>query len=148
MFGNKLLVYIKKPSVYNLRKMQSVEDRKLMIEQRLGSNKNMTISPNNQEYAEAFDLVLKDKEAEMMAYEKSWLWSPVYTPNHFKYMFLLPATMVLLLMLYIRYTHPLLQVYRTTEDPPQVQEEVRHFLEGVGETRLDGRLDGRVQQGR
>jgi hypothetical protein len=43
----------------------------------------------------------------MMKYEKSWLWSPVYTPTHFKYMFLLPACLVLMLMLYIRYiAHP------------------------------------------
>ena len=31
MFGNKLLVYIKKPSVYNLRKIQSIESRKQVI---------------------------------------------------------------------------------------------------------------------
>jgi len=39
----------------------------------------------------------------MMKYDKSILWSPVYTPKHFKYMFLLPACCVLMLMLYIRY---------------------------------------------
>ena len=39
----------------------------------------------------------------MMKFQKSILWSPVYTPNHFKYMFLLPACLVLMLMLYIRY---------------------------------------------
>lgn len=39
----------------------------------------------------------------MIKYEKSWLWSPVFTPKHFKYMFLLPGCLVLLLMLYIRY---------------------------------------------
>ncbi len=38
-----------------------------------------------------------------MKYEKSWLWSSVYTPNHFKFMFLLPASLVLMLILYIRY---------------------------------------------
>ena len=63
----------------------------------------MVVSPKNKEYAEAFDLVLKDKEAEMMTYEKSYLFSPVFTPNHFKYMFLLPASLVLMLILYIRY---------------------------------------------
>ena len=31
MFGNKLLVYIKKPSLYNLRKIRSIEDRKKAI---------------------------------------------------------------------------------------------------------------------
>jgi len=39
----------------------------------------------------------------MMKYEKSVLFSPVFTPAHFKYMFLLPAALVLMLMLYIRY---------------------------------------------
>jgi hypothetical protein len=48
-------------------------------------------------------MVLKEKEADMMKYEKSILFSPVFTPSHFKYAFLLPASLVLLLMLYIRY---------------------------------------------
>jgi hypothetical protein len=38
-----------------------------------------------------------------MKYEKSILWSPVYTPKHFKYMFLIPGCFVALLILYIRY---------------------------------------------
>lgn len=38
-----------------------------------------------------------------MKYENSYLFSPVFTPDHFKYMFLLPASLVLMLMLYIRY---------------------------------------------
>lgn len=103
MFGNKLLVYIKKPSVYNLRRIRSVEDRKRQVQVRMITNQNLTISQNNPEYTEVFELVLKEKEAEMMRYEKSWLWSPVYTPAHFKYMFLLPGCLVLMLMLYIRY---------------------------------------------
>jgi hypothetical protein len=67
------------------------------------SSTNITISQNNREYAEAFELIVKEKEAELMKYEKSVLWSPVYTPKHFKYMFLLPAFFVALLILYIRY---------------------------------------------
>ncbi len=103
MFGNKLFVYIKKPSLYNLRRIRSVEDRKKNLEYRMLTNQTLTVSQNNQEYSEVFDLVLKDREAHMVKYEKSWMFSPVYTPNHFKYMFLLPACFVLMLMLYIRY---------------------------------------------
>lgn len=51
MFGNKLLVYIKKPSVYNLRKIRSIEDRKQNLEQRMLTNQTLTISQNNPEYA-------------------------------------------------------------------------------------------------
>lgn len=103
MFGNKLLVYIKKPSVYNLRKIRSVEDRKRTLETKMLSSRNLTIADNNQEYSEAYELILKEKEAEMMKYEKSIWFSPVYTPKHFKFLFLLPAFFVALLMLYIRY---------------------------------------------
>jgi hypothetical protein len=59
MFGSKLLIYIKKPSVYNLRRIRSLEDRKKTIEQRLLTTQSLTISQNNQEYAEAFEVVLK-----------------------------------------------------------------------------------------
>ena len=103
MFGNKLLVYVKKPSVYNLRRIQSVEERKKRVEKRLLASSNLTVATNNKEYKEVFDLVMKDKESEMMKYQKSWLFSPVFTPTHFKFMFLLPAALVLMLMLYIRY---------------------------------------------
>lgn len=80
MFGNKLLVYIKKPSVYNLRRIRSVEDRKRQVQVRMITNQNLTISQNNPEYTEVFELVLKEKEAEMMRYEKSWLWSQSTPP--------------------------------------------------------------------
>lgn len=68
MFGNKLLVYIKKPSVYNLRRIRSIEDRKLNLEKRMLTNQTLTVSQNNPEYAEVYDLVLKDKEAQMIKY--------------------------------------------------------------------------------
>ena len=61
MFGNKLLVYVKKPSVYNLRRMQSIDQRKKKLENRLLSSQNLTIATNNREYKEVFDLVLKDR---------------------------------------------------------------------------------------
>ncbi len=51
MFGSKLLVYIKKPSIYNIRKMRSLEDRKKTLENRMISSTNITISQNNREYA-------------------------------------------------------------------------------------------------
>lgn len=63
MFGNKLLVYIKKPSVYNLRRIRSVEDRKTNLEQRMLTNQTLTVSQNNPEYSEVLALVLKDREA-------------------------------------------------------------------------------------
>jgi hypothetical protein len=51
MFGNKLLVYIKKPSLYNLRKIRSIEDRKKAIEEKMLTNQNLTISLTNREYS-------------------------------------------------------------------------------------------------
>jgi hypothetical protein len=59
MFGNKLLVYIKKPSVYNLRKIRSIEDRKRTIEERMLTTQNLTVSLTNREYSEAYELVVK-----------------------------------------------------------------------------------------
>jgi hypothetical protein len=38
-----------------------------------------------------------------MKYQNSILWSPQFTPWHFKYLFLIPAVMVAMLLLYIRY---------------------------------------------
>lgn len=51
MFGNKLLVYIKKPSLYNLRKIRSIEDRKKAIEERMLTTQNLTVSLTNREYS-------------------------------------------------------------------------------------------------
>lgn len=51
MFGNKLLVYIKKPSLYNLRKIRSIEDRKKAIEEKMLTTQNLTISLTNREYS-------------------------------------------------------------------------------------------------
>lgn len=59
MFGNKLMVYIKKPSVYNLKKIRSIEDRKKNLQNRMITNQTLTVSQNNPEYAEVVDLVLK-----------------------------------------------------------------------------------------
>lgn len=61
MFGSKLLVYIKKPSIYNIRKIRSVEDRKKTLESKLLTSNTLTISENNPEYSEAYDLILKEK---------------------------------------------------------------------------------------
>ena len=103
MFGNKLLVYVRQPSVYNLRRIRSVEERKATLSNRMLASKHLTVSANNQEYADAYELVVKEQEAHMMKYEKSVLWSPVFTPTHFRWMFVIPAIGVLLLMLYVRY---------------------------------------------
>ena len=54
-------MYVKKPSVYNLRRMQSIDQRKKKLENRLLSSQNLTIATNNREYKEVFDLVLKDR---------------------------------------------------------------------------------------
>jgi hypothetical protein len=59
MFGNKLLVFIKKPSIYNIRKIRSVEDRKKTLETKLLTTNTLSISQNNREYFEAYDLIIK-----------------------------------------------------------------------------------------
>jgi hypothetical protein len=59
MFGNKLLVYIKKPSLYNLKKIRSIDDRKRAIEERMLTTQNLTVSLTNREYSEAYELVVK-----------------------------------------------------------------------------------------
>lgn len=59
MFGNKLLIYIKKPSIYNLRRIRSVEDKKKTLENKLLTSNTLTVSNNNQEYSEAYDLIVK-----------------------------------------------------------------------------------------
>lgn len=53
------MVYIKKPSVYNLKKIRSIEDRKKNLQNRMITNQTLTVSQNNPEYAEVVDLVLK-----------------------------------------------------------------------------------------
>ena len=48
-------------------------------------------------------LVVAERRAQLEYYKESVLWSPKYTPFHFKFMFLYPFIFVMLLMAYIRY---------------------------------------------
>lgn len=49
------------------------------------------------------DVVIAERREAHAYYSKSVLWSPRYTPWHFKNYFLYPALAVAFLMLYIRY---------------------------------------------
>jgi hypothetical protein len=68
--------------------------------------KNLVIKGGNSvtnPYKIHYDVILAEKRAHMEKYKNSILWSPKYTPWHFKNMFLYPAIGVCFLMLYIRY---------------------------------------------
>lgn len=47
MFGNKLLIYIKKPSIYNIRRIRSVEERKKTLQRKIEGLSNIPVSKSN-----------------------------------------------------------------------------------------------------
>jgi len=57
----------------------------------------------NNPYKVHYDLVIAERRATLEYYNNSVLWSPRYTPKHFKYLFLYPAICVAFLLLYLRY---------------------------------------------
>lgn len=104
MFSSpRFLAYINKPSVYYLKRSLPEEKRVQILKQLTDMSSRQVVTASNPVYRNAFEIMKQQKIDQVQKYEDSFLWSPKYTPNNFKYSFLIPLTFVLLLGLYIRF---------------------------------------------
>lgn len=56
-----MLVYLKQPSLYKLKRFQTVERRRNVLENKMFGNTNMIVQKQNADYSDAFEIILKDK---------------------------------------------------------------------------------------
>jgi uncharacterized protein YlxP (DUF503 family) len=57
--NNRLLAYIKRPSIFNLKKMMTLDERKEIMKQQLIRKSDFSISPANLDYQDSYQLAVK-----------------------------------------------------------------------------------------
>lgn len=103
MFSSpRFLAYITKPSVYYLRRSMPPETRVSILKELDSVTRNQLVTKSNPIYRPAYELIRQERVAEVRKYEDSFLWSPEFTPTHFK-IFLYPSIFVVFLIFYIHY---------------------------------------------
>ena len=99
-------VMLKPKQVYDLPGRATFDQRKEILHKLLQYHPKFVVKGGNSKnnpYKVQYELVLAERRNQLEYYKNSVLWSPRYTPKHFKYLFLYPAICVALLMLYLRY---------------------------------------------
>lgn len=97
---------IREPTIYDIRGNATFEKRQEILNNRLLIQPKFSIKGGNSQtnpYKIHFDIILAERREQIQNYQKSILWSPRYTPWHFKYIFLYPVFFIIFLMLYLRY---------------------------------------------
>ncbi|KRX10517.1 hypothetical protein PPERSA_01529 [Pseudocohnilembus persalinus] len=97
---------LKQASKYDLPGFTTPEKRRQILQVKMLANKKFHIKGGTSQtnpYKDIQDLIIADRRELVQKYQKSVLWSPKYTPWHFKNFFLYPAMGVVVLMFYIRY---------------------------------------------
>lgn len=97
---------IKEPTIYDIRGNASFEKRDHLLKTVLYLQPKFTVrggTSKTNPYKIHYDVVLAERRDELEKFKNSLLWSPRYTPWHFKFLFLYPAFFVGFLMFYIRY---------------------------------------------
>jgi hypothetical protein len=82
------------------------EQRRLILQRTLDVYPKLQIKGGTSKtnpYKVHFEIIIAEKKAALSYYENSILWSPRYTPTHFKYMFFYPLIAILTLLWYLRY---------------------------------------------
>ena len=97
---------IREPTIYDIRGNASFERRQEILNNKLLIQPKFVVLGGNTKtnpYKIHYDVILAERKDQLMKYQNSILWSPRYTPWHFKYIFLYPAICVAFLMFYLRY---------------------------------------------
>lgn len=103
---NPKAVIQKKASIFDRPGIATQEQRKAILLKQLSVYPRMSIrggTSKTNPYKVVYEVIVSERRAQLEHYQNSILWSPRYTPRHFKYLFLYPAICVLGLCLYIRY---------------------------------------------
>lgn len=97
---------IKEPTIYDIRGNATFEKRQQILNNQIYLKPNFAVKGGNSKtnpYKIHYDIALAERRNLLEKYKNSIIWSPRYTPWHFKYIFLYPAAFVAFLMFYIRY---------------------------------------------
>lgn len=91
---------------FNVPAFVSSDHRKFILQRTLDRYPKLQIkggTTKTNPYKLHYEILLAEKRTQLAYYENSVLWSPRYTPTHFKYLFLYPFTLVILFLVYLRY---------------------------------------------
>ncbi|KAL4493666.1 hypothetical protein ABPG72_004159 [Tetrahymena utriculariae] len=103
---NPKQIILKQPSKYDIPGFTNPERRKEILQNTLYLQPKFCVkggTSKNNPYKHTYDVILAERRELHEYYKNSILWSPKYTPWHFKNYFLYPALCVAFLMFYIRY---------------------------------------------
>jgi hypothetical protein len=99
-------IMLKPKPKYDIPAYATFEQRKAILHRLLEAHPKFVVRGGNSQsnpYKIHYEIILAERRAQLEYYKNSVLWSPRYTPKHFKYLFLYPAICIALLMLYLRY---------------------------------------------
>jgi hypothetical protein len=103
---NPKKILLREPTLLDVRGNVTFEKRHDTLKRLMQIQPKLIVkggSTKTNPYKVHYDLVLAERREELEKYRKSVLWSPKYTPWHFKYIFFYPFLWVMFLMWYIRY---------------------------------------------
>lgn len=99
-------IRLKEPSIYDYPGRASDQQRREILRHKMLMDSKFMVRGGTSvtnPYKLHQDVIIAERLELVEKYKKSILWSPKYTPWHFKNFFLYPAICVCFLMLYIRY---------------------------------------------
>ena len=96
---------IREPTIYDIRGNASFERRQEIINNRLMLQPKFAVKGGNSKtnpYKIHFDIALAERRDQIEKFQNSILWSPRYTPWHFKFLFVYPVIMIAFFLFYLR----------------------------------------------
>ena len=97
---------LKPPSKYDIPGFATSEQRKLILQRALERYPKLQIkggTAKTNPYKIQYEVIIAEKRTQLAYYENSILWSPRYTPRHFKFLFLYPTIAIIFFCFYLRY---------------------------------------------
>lgn len=95
---------VKEPTLNDLQPMMAKDERRReILTKSLATSPRMVITNQRSPYYESYALLKQESMKDLTRYENSILWSPHFTPKKFKWTFAVPAVLVAMLLLYLRY---------------------------------------------
>ena len=96
---------IREPTIYDIRGSPSFERRQEIMNNLLEYYPRFIVKGGNSKtnpYKIHYDIAMAEQRELVEKYKNSILWSPRYTPWHFKYLFLYPAAFIAFFLFYLR----------------------------------------------
>ena len=96
---------IREPTIYDIRGNASFEKRQEIMDRLLEFKPKFIVKGGNSKtnpYKIHYDIAMAERRETLEKYQNSILWSPRYTPWHFKYLFLYPVAFIAFFLFYLR----------------------------------------------